>query len=679
MAIATRPSVRRALGIRTRLVTASTLMLFCELALIRWLGSNVVHLGYFTNFVLLGSFLGIGLGFLLARRNLGLIRWSTVALGVLVLGIHLWPVTIDRSSSDIIFFTSLEPSGPPMWVALPVIFAAVGAVLLGPAEVVAQCFQAMSPLEAYRWDLLGSLAGVIGFTGMSLVRAPSIIWGLFIAVALIALWWPRPPLIPMIAVTVMLITLALESATSGVSWSPYYKIALSKRTEADGSVGYGIAANGVPHQAIRSAAARLAAEPQYGMPYQRLQASNGQGLDRVLIVGAGSGSDVAIALAKGARHVDAVEIDPRLLQIGRDLHPDHPYADPRVTTIVNDGRAYLEGTHATYDLILFALPDSLALVTGASSIRLESYLFTEQALVAARRHLTPSGGFAMYNYYREDWLIDRLAGTAATAFGHEPCVDRVGRGGGQAVVSVSLNPTRQSCSTASPAIRPAASRVAPATDDRPFLYLSRRQIPAMYLFTILAVLLVSLFTVRMAAGSLRRTRPFIDLFFMGAAFLLLETKNVTTFALLFGTTWLVNAMVFGGVLVSVLLAVETTRWLYRRRSKPLSLSWLFAGVVAALAVAYAVPNSAILGLPFAFRLMVAVVIAFAPVFIANIAFATRFAETEDSPTAFGVNVLGAMAGGCLEYVTLMTGYRALLIVAGVLYLAAFIFRPRRYA
>jgi len=49
-------------SVRTRLVTASALMLFTELLLIRWLGANLLHLSYFSNIVLLGSFLGIGLG-----------------------------------------------------------------------------------------------------------------------------------------------------------------------------------------------------------------------------------------------------------------------------------------------------------------------------------------------------------------------------------------------------------------------------------------------------------------------------------------------------------------------------------------------------------------------------------------------------------------------------------------
>ena len=166
---------------------------------------------------------------------------------------------------------------------------------------------------------------------------------------------------------------------------------------------------------------------------------------------------------------------------------DSPYDDPRVTRHVNHGRAFLQATDTRYDLILFALPDSLALVTGASQIRLESFLFTEQALTAARDHLTDVGAFSMYNYYREDWLIDRLAGTAQAAFGHVPCVDLPG--GGQAVVTVALDATTQSCGVA---YAPAGTVVAPATDDRPFLYYQGGPIPALYLWTLGGILLLSL-------------------------------------------------------------------------------------------------------------------------------------------------------------------------------------------
>ncbi len=455
----------------------------------------------------------------------------------------------------------------------------------------------------------------------------------------------------------------MESLTPGVSWSPYYKVLTGDRI-VGGVPLTDISVNGVPHQIMRAAETRLREEPQYGLPYERTPDNP---LGNVLIIGAGSGSDVAIALSKGAQHIDAVDIDPRIMELGVEKNPDGAYNDPRVTRYVNDGRAFLQTTDQKYDLILFALPDSLALVTGASQIRLESFLFTEEALQSARDHLTPDGAFAMYNYYREDWLIDRLAGTAAAAFGHEPCVDKAY--GSQAVVTAALDESNQSCATPYAASGPV---IAPATDDRPFLYYQGGAIPAIYLWTLAGILLISVIGVRILGGPFRAMRPYADLFFMGAAFLLLETKNIATFALLFGTTWVVNALVFAGVLVIVLAAVETTR---RFRTPPLPI--VFAGIAVSLAVSYLVQPDWLLSMPFVPRLVVAILLAFIPIYLANVAFSKRFAASDDSRSAFGLNLLGAMLGGCLEYAALLTGYRNLLILVAVLYLCAFLLTPRR--
>ena len=159
---------------------------------------------------------------------------------------------------------------------------------------------------------------------------------------------------------------------------------------------------------------------------------------------------------------------------------------------------------------------------------------------------------------------------------------------------------------------------------------------------------------------------------MGAAFLLLETKNIATFALLFGTTWLVNALVFAGVLLVVLAAVEVTR---RFRTPPLPV--VFGGIAAALLVAYLVPPDALLPLPFWPRLLVAVLLAFVPIYLANVAFAKRFGASDDSRAAFGLNLLGAMLGGTMEYLALLTGYRNLLLIVAALYLCAFLLTPRK--
>ncbi|GII85022.1 hypothetical protein Ssi03_30120 [Sphaerisporangium siamense] len=658
----------RRLPVRPRLVVASAFMLFLELALIRWTGSNIVHLSYFTNFVLLGSFLGIGLGFLRVGRGKAQPYYSPVVLALLVLVVLIFPVTVDRETDGVLYFTSLSTSGPPAWAILPVVFAAAALVLMGPAELVGRCFPELPRLEAYRYDLIGSLTGIALFSLLSFASAPPVVWGVIVAVAYGVLLQPRSLSRYLVLVTlpslVVVAALASESLTAGALWSPYYKVTY-ERSVYGGVPVMTISVNGIPHQQAIPAANRLEWERQYALPYERAATSS---LDDVLIVGAGSGTDVAIALSKGAKHVDAVEIDPKLRELGATYHPDRPYSDPRVTTHITDGRAYLERTGKKYDLILFALPDSLTLVSGASSLRLESYLFTEQAMAAARDHLKPGGAFAMYNYYREQWLVDRLALTAQTAFGHKPCVDEVGSGR-QAVITAGVTQAAQRCAAEWAGAK--ADTPPPAVDDRPFLYLHGRDIPSIYLIALGLILLVSIVAVRAVAGPFRRMRPYADLFLLGVSFLLLETKNVTGFALLFGTTWVVNAVVFAGVLVAVLAAVEVTR-----RFRMPSLPVMYAILLGGLVLAAFVPNSWLLGLPVPLRAVLAVVIAFLPIFAANVVFAKRFADTADATVSFGANLLGAILGGCLEYLSLIIGYEGLLVVAGLLYLGAFALMPR---
>lgn len=663
-------------GVVVRLITASALMLFLELALIRWLGANIVHLSYFSNFVLLGSFLGIGAGFLIARKRWSLARVSPVLLALLVVGVVRFPVTIDRTGDSLVYFTSLTTAGPPAWLVLPIVFVVVAVTLAGPAEIVGRCFGHLEPLVAYRWDLVGSVIGISGFTLLSFLRAPSVVWGVLASLAYLGLAIRdvrRPAasavhlVVTALAATAVVATLLVETLTPGVSWSPYYKVqgAEAGRTP-EGELVYLITVNGVPHQLMGPAQWKLTeGEAQYGTPYERRADAP---LTDVLIIGAGSGSDVSIALSEGAAHVDAVDIDPRIMEIGAELNPDYVYQQPEVTQHVDDGRAFLRSTDKQYDLILFALPDSLALVHGASQIRLESFLFTQEALASARDHLKPGGTFSMYNYYREDWLIDRLGGTARSAFGHDPCIDLLG--GGQAVVTIAKDPAQQRCATENHTLP--ADVIAPATDDAPFLYYRGDGIPPVYLWTLAGILLISALAIRGLGGSFASMRPYVDLFCMGAAFLLLETKNIATFALLFGTTWLVNAFVFGGVLLVVLAAVETTR---RVRTPPLPV--VFGAIAASLVVAYLVPPELLLSLPYVPRLVAAILLAFVPIFLANVAFAKRFAASDESRAAFGLNLLGSIVGGCLEYAALLTGYRNLLILVGVLYLIAFVLAPRR--
>lgn len=637
-------------------------MLFLELALIRWAGSNVLYLSYFSNFVLLGSFLGIGIGFLRAGARRRLFGYAPLALAALVAFVRAFPVEVRSTGSDVIFFGIVERTGPPGYLVLGIIFVAVTAAMAFVGEGVARTFAEFPPLEAYRLDLLGSLAGIAAFTLLSFAGTPPVVWGAVVAVVLLGLLWPRLDAWQVVGLAAFLAVLGVESRAPGTMWSPYYKIEVKQNPNLHAPLVY---VNGVPHQAILppTGGSRLV----YQRVYERVAPAK---LDDVLIVGAGTGNDVALALLKGARHVDAVEIDPKLYALGQALHPDRPYADPRVTVHIDDGRAFLHRTRQRYDLILFALPDSITLVAGQSSLRLESYLFTKEAMEAVRHHLAPGGAFAMYNYYRERWLVDRFAAMLADVYGRAPCFDDQGE--------ASSHLAFLEDATAASALRCAATWTsatsptpAPATDDFPFPYLRSRRLPGFYAVTIALILATSVVMVRAAAGPLRLMAPYADLFFMGGAFLLLETMNVVRFALLFGTTWLVNALVFAGVLATVLLAVEvSSRVSFARPAR------LYAVLLACLVIALCVPPSWLLSFAVPARFAVAVALAFAPVFMANLVFTERFKDVGASTVAFGANLLGAMVGGLLEYGSLVVGYRALLVVVAVLYGLAFAFGRR---
>ena len=141
-----------------------------------------------------------------------------------------------------------------------------------------------------------------------------------------------------------------------------------------------------------------------------------------LIIGAGSGNDIDHALRYGVGRIDAVEIDPIIQSIGINDNPDRPYADPRVVRHLDDGRHFLRTTDSKYDLVVYALVDSLILHSGYANIRLESYLFTEQALTDIKRALKPGGIFVTYNYFRQGWVVERVAAMTESVFGCKPIV-----------------------------------------------------------------------------------------------------------------------------------------------------------------------------------------------------------------------------------------------------------------
>jgi SAM-dependent methyltransferase len=693
------------------LFLVSFLMLFMELACIRWFGSTVVYLTFFTNLALLATFLGISVGCLAAsqRRNLietvipTLFIGMTLALVVLYVFNRFSAVMVDvggQGSPQQIFFGTeyrardLARFVAPVEAVAGAFFVLIALAFVGLGQVMGREF-AMQPnrIVAYTVNIAGSLAGIAGFALVSWLRAPPIIW-FAVTIGLCAYFLPRLTLSQLyapIGVLVLLVVAANADPRARELWSPYYKLTYSPATRS-------IATNNIGHQQMNDV---LQSGPAYVLPHLLNRDTGGVPFGNVLIIGAGSGNDVAAALHYGVTHVDAIEIDPAINDLGRRDHPNQPYSDPRVAVHIDDGRSFVRRTSTKYDLVVYALVDSLVLHSGFSSIRLESFLFTQEAFADIRSVLKADGIFVAYNFYRQGWLVGRLQAMMTGAFGRAPMVMTlpyqpevrpqdaapfafVMSGQGRRLSRIeqtfgagssfwlnqqsARNDGIQGFATQPPTDEPSWLRIAPAavqlrsgdepaTDDWPFFYLRDRLVPSLNLRGALVVAVLSL-AILLPFAPDRRVRPNWHMFFMGAGFMLLETKGVVHLALLFGATWLVNSIVFFAILLMILLSNLWVLW-----AKPVRLWPHYLLLAASLGVAIAVPMNTFLNLPGALRIVVSCAVVFVPVFFAGVIFGTAFRDAESPDIALGSNIGGAILGGLSENLTLLIGFNNLLILA----------------
>jgi hypothetical protein len=160
-------------------------------------------------------------------------------------------------------------------------------------------------------------------------------------------------------------------------------------------------------------------------------------------------------------------------------------------------------------------------------------------------------------------------------------------------------------------------------------------------------------------------RPSLFFFCMGAGFLLLETQVISRLALFFGTTWQVNGIVISAMLTALLLANA----IVERSRTPWPPAWTLVALLAGLALAFWFPFERIGGSP-AMAGTVAVVVFSVPVVFAGILFASQFRSVQSQSAALGANLLGAVAGGLMENLSLVFGMRALLLIAMGVYALA---------
>ncbi|UGY04657.1 hypothetical protein [Bradyrhizobium quebecense] len=705
------------------------LILFLELACIRWFSAKVVFLQFFTNIVLLAAFLGMSCGCLAARRTtnwlalfpgLALVTFAAVAtIMVLYSNWGQFAVDVGHQASPQEVFFGTEYRNPdlakfvvPIEAIAGLFFVLIALMFVGLGQTLGRAFDAYpNRVAGYSLNIGGSLAGIVGFSLLSFAQAPPVVWfGISCAGIVYLLYQDKALSILRLATIIIVVGFTAfytdRSDSHDIRWSPYYAVDLNKSNGV-------ITVNSIGHQEMMPFSERGSS---YSLIHLLQQHSGGAPFKNVMIIGAGSGNDLAHALRFGVERIDAVEIDPVIQNIGIHNHPDKPYQDPRVVPHLDDGRHFLRTTERKYDLVVYALVDSLILHSGYANIRLESYLFTEQAFQDVRRVLKQDGVFVMYNYYRQGWIVQRVAEMAKQVFGCDPLVlplpyketltssEAVGFttiiAGCNPRISTAFRDRGQFWLNSIPPENLAANGfdkpqekgqekgqdkaaaqrgdwvpLAPAklmvdnegarqstSDDWPFLYVSGRLIPdltvrSMILLGVLGLGLVYLFKPKGA------WRPNNRMFFLGAAFMLLETKAVVQMALLFGSTWLVNSAVFFTALLLILAAN-----LYVIKVPSTRLARHYAGLLALLAVSVLVPLDTFLSGGIVWRYVIPCALALGPMFFAGVIFARSFRDEANPDQAFGSNIAGSVIGGLAESCSTLLGFRYLLIVAIGFYL-----------
>ena len=221
-----------------------------------------------------------------------------------------------------------------------------------------------------------------------------------------------------------------------------------------------------------------------------------------------------------------------------------------------------------------------------------------------------------------------------------------------------------------------------ATDDWPFLYARKPAIPGLTWRGIVLMLVLSV-ALWFAFGANKTLAPdgssgtapewglMLRSFFLGAGFMLVETKAVVQMALLFGGTWMVNTVVFAAILVMTLAGN-----LFAGKVNPKRLEPYYVGLFIALGIGLAIPPSAFLGLDPTVQILGVCALVFAPIAFAGVIFATSFRRTTQPDRVFGANVAGALVGGLAENTSVVLGFQLLLCVAVGFYLLSAVFGNR---
>lgn len=663
--------------------------LYAELMIIRVHSSFFQLFAYFKNISLLSCFLGLGIGYARGKK-----RPLEVPLIIPYLALQFIALAILRFSPVERLFQNpiAEQFGLGMQQAATVVHVLVvyvflllifafNALCFIPLGQLTSALMARRPnLEAYSWNLIGSIAGILFFTILAYFWTPPVVWVLFLGVGLYPFLkkTPRGILPSLIAIILMACAVSIPFRINHYDvYSPYQLLTVSYKKDGpvlkSSNTYYQTILDLRPHS-ITGNEYRQRWERSYSFPYHVKPAPRD-----VLIVGSGTGNDVAAAVRNDAETIDAVEIDPAIVRFGKELHPEFPYQAENVSVHITDARAYLSTTSKEYDLIVYGLLDSHTLLSGRSGgIRLDSYVYTVEGLRQARSRLKKDGVISLTFVIINDMIAKKLFRMITEAFdGRAPIVYKTENDSsytflaGERLTTGDI-PPHPLFYDITDTVASLDRDVDVSTDDWPFFYMPTKKYPFSYFVMIMLIVALSVVMIKRTIGK-EITVFSPTCFFLGAGFMLLETKAITELSLVFGSTWIVISIVIVAILTMAYLANMTVL----KRKTAFSLPFVYGFLIAAIVLGWGYTFISFTGVPLIVQQCLLTVLLTIPLFFAGIAFSSALANSPSVAVALSSNLFGAMLGGALEYNSMFLGFRALYGIAIVMYVAAYMYAKKK--
>ena len=692
----------------------SILGLFLETLFIRWIGTEIRIFAYLQNTILVVCFLGLGLGMFTSSRPIEIKR-SLLPMTVFLFLMAI-PVTRTALGSTSEMLNTLGDF--VMWSDLAQIDITKRIILLiaglaltyGVLTLIVDIFVPIgrilgrlmniypNPIWAYSVNIFGSILGTWAFVLLSFFYQPPFAWFLLtgILLAIFIFWSNRDKKINFTLLTLILVLSWFASQVPGarkVVWSPYQKLVV-RESQADEIGKYIVEVNNSNYQDI------MDLSDQYVSAHSELFSPDLKGLSQYdiplllhpnpqsfLVVGAGTGNDVAGALRHNLPSITAVEIDPAIITIGKNLHPENPYSSSKVQIINDDARSFFATTSEKYDIISFGLLDSHT-TTSMTNARLDHYVYTKESITQAKARLK-DGGVLVLNFYAQRLFIaDRMQSVLEEVFDQSPIVfviepSSYGRGGVMFITGDLRNVQKQlrENSRLSAYIKheqkayplQLTHQTKIITDDWPYLYLESPKIPLLYY--LLIGLMIIIFARSYRKWQAHENISFINrasshFFFLGAAFLLLEVQNISKAAVVLGNTWQVNVVIISSILGVALLA----NWIaYKFPRLPITPVYLL--LIGSSLGLYFIDLAKFGVLPYFIKAAIVGSLTSLPMLFSGIVFVRSFAIARDKSNALGANLIGALIGALLQSITFITGIKALLLVVAGFYLLSLLTAP----